>query len=490
MRIELGENIGVRIMKKIMTLFVVSLGASFGVECLEEQIIPVSQDANLKEKRITLEQVGGMLQKYKKEGKNDHFLRSRILMDLYSLDQSGMLTDLSYRNIAKSYADDIKAGKLSVILSHPREEYKIGNLAVIPPDALRLIFVKFFEGASIEEIKRYSQINLFFNRTISSMPVNIDLSPFGKKISDKFLLKVIEGFPNLKSLNLQNARITDKAIGHLSLLSSLNSLILRDAKNITNVGFASLGIFKKLTSLNLARSKIRDSGLVNLKGLTQLQSLNLGGTKITDAGLKNLESLININELQLWSTKITNKGLEFLTGLKNIHTLGLGGSRITNAGLIYLAPLVNLKELNLARNGINGKGLKALETLVNLGVLHLGGGGLKDVDLEFLKPLKNLHSLKLEETDITGLGLKHLVSLKNIRSLSLGNTYITDENCQNLELFENLQFLDLIGCEITDESLDSLMALINLNKLHIWGTRITFQGKKLLMLALPDTEIF
>ena len=42
---------------------------------------------------------------------------------------------------------------------------------------------------------------------------------------------------------------------------------------------------KKLTNLNLARSKITDKGLESIEGLRELTYLDLGGTSVTDAGL-------------------------------------------------------------------------------------------------------------------------------------------------------------------------------------------------------------
>ncbi len=43
--------------------------------------------------------------------------------------------------------------------------------------------------------------------------------------------------------------------------------------------------FRRLKALDLSKTRITDSGLVELRGLKGLLELNLSGTRITDAGL-------------------------------------------------------------------------------------------------------------------------------------------------------------------------------------------------------------
>lgn len=55
---------------------------------------------------------------------------------------------------------------------------------------------------------------------------------------------------------------------------------------------------KPVVGLSLKDSKVSDTDLVHLKGLTNLQMLDLWGTNVTDAGLVNLKGLTKLRELR------------------------------------------------------------------------------------------------------------------------------------------------------------------------------------------------
>ncbi len=75
--------------------------------------------------------------------------------------------------------------------------------------------------------------------------------------------------------------------------------IVRDTRgtgtNVTDARLKHLSQLTSLQSLNLRNTQITDAGLENLKGLTGLRSLDLRGTQITDAGAKQL--LVAVPEL-------------------------------------------------------------------------------------------------------------------------------------------------------------------------------------------------
>ena len=94
----------------------------------------------------------------------------------------------------------------------------------------------------------------------------------------------------------------------------------------------------EVVEVDLRTSKITDTGLVHLKGMTGLQVLYLTDAKITDAGLVHLKGM---NKLQVFTLpdQITDAGLVHLSGMTELYDLGLYGTEITDAGLAHLKGL-------------------------------------------------------------------------------------------------------------------------------------------------------
>lgn len=88
-------------------------------------------------------------------------------------------------------------------------------------------------------------------------------------------------------LKLNNATITDAAIGEIAKLSAL-------------------------TRLYLSNTNITDKGIAALQALEQLKSLNLVGTKVTAQGVMQLNKLKNLKNLYLYQTGINRNDWQTL----------------------------------------------------------------------------------------------------------------------------------------------------------------------------------
>jgi hypothetical protein len=64
--------------------------------------------------------------------------------------------------------------------------------------------------------------------------------------------------------------------------------------------------------LCLGETKVTDTGLEVLKGMTTLTCLELEQTNITDAGLERLKGLSQLSRLRLEHTKVTDEGVKKL----------------------------------------------------------------------------------------------------------------------------------------------------------------------------------
>ncbi len=91
-----------------------------------------------------------------------------------------------------------------------------------------------------------------------------------------------------------------------------------------------LAPFSQLERLYLQNTKVTDAGLVHLTGLTEL---DLSGTLVSDVGIVTLKCLSQLREIKLQNTKITDASLLGLQGQSQLTVIYLDGSLITTQGL-------------------------------------------------------------------------------------------------------------------------------------------------------------
>jgi len=109
---------------------------------------------------------------------------------------------------------------------------------------------------------------------------------------------------------LRSLRADGSGFGHFGLLEIGNLKKLEHLSVATSVvsdeALKGLRSNKSLKTLYLNNNRITDAGLPHLKRLTQLEELRLGGNRaITDVGLKELRGLKQLRELSLGGTGCT-----------------------------------------------------------------------------------------------------------------------------------------------------------------------------------------
>ena len=114
--------------------------------------------------------------------------------------------------------------------------------------------------------------------------------------------------------------------------------------------------------LNLLDAPVTDAGLEILERMPKLRIMSLGGTKLSDTGLVHLEGL---------------------TGLQNLALKPDGGQR-RRAGLIEEG-LTRLRRLSLERTGVSDTALASLKAMSSLDELRLKGTRVSDAGVQELK---------------------------------------------------------------------------------------------------------
>jgi len=163
-----------------------------------------------------------------------------------------------------------------------------------------------------------------------------------------------------------------------SLLHAQEDKALAEAVAKVNATGASLAPISagamtyRFTALNVAK-EFGDSGLAPLAPLAdKISSLDLARTKVTDAGLAGLAGMKNLTELHLENTGIGDAGLDHVKGLTGLEYLNLYGTKVTDTGLAKLNGLTKLKSLYLWQSTVTKNGVAALKkslaaTHVNIG---------------------------------------------------------------------------------------------------------------------------
>ena len=157
-------------------------------------------------------------------------------------------------------------------------------------------------------------------------------------------------------------------------LAKLETLSLRDCRNITDAGLVHLKGLTGLQTLGLGGTKITDAGLVHLKGMQLMQLLIPVGAQ-TDLGLKHYLAALETQPPRLWSRfrpadtvllllpgwRITDAGMVHLKGLTNLQSLDLRKTKITDAGLVHLKGLNKLQWLYLMGTKVTDAGVSDLK---------------------------------------------------------------------------------------------------------------------------------
>lgn len=210
--------------------------------------------------------------------------------------------------------------------------------------------------------------------------------------------------------------------------------------------------FPELDTLVIDEAQVTDAGLAHVKGAKELVELVAAGLPITDAGMKVLQNFSALKRLNLSSCRrITAGGMQNLAGLRNLEELNLQDTTIADQGLAHLSKLVRLKSLNLEGIRVGDAGVAHLKTLTALRTLNLYGAQITDRGLEDLKQLKNLEELNLSYCrKITDGGLEHVGAMENLTSLELtGCILLSDRGLAHLHKLKKLRVLDLKLTRVT-----------------------------------------
>jgi len=283
--------------------------------------------------------------------------------------------------------------------------------------------------------------------------------------------------------------ITGSGFRYLSKLTSLISLDLRSAKQLTAEGLAHCAQFTALEELELFAAHIPRGGLVGLRGLTNLRCLNLNDCEgMTDEELASIADLTNLQKLDLYRVRsITDRGIQYLAKLIQLRKLDLQQTQLTAEGMRYLANLTDLEDLELtwcpiADSGLvhlagmhklRSLGLVACKKLIGTGLVHLTKlKALQKLELAGCNNLTEAAARPLQEcTGLTTLSLDRCRGISNPAAIFVG--------------IPTLEHLDIRDCGMTDSEAVACVAQLPALKTLIYSSASQYKLREEFLKANP-----
>lgn len=267
----------------------------------------------------------------------------------------------------------------------------------------------------------------------------------------KALVIALNKCPNIKTLHLNNCKITDEFSLGLAKLDHVLSLSLKDnlLKNrpMFSTKLESLYLdnnpqisarqvlhflntyARNIQELSLANCTIRDSAFkllnANRSYLPKLTSLNLRENKISFVGVTKLIAIKSLVTLNLGSNKlIGNHGIESLRALDQLETLFVDNCNVGISGLVRISGM-NFKMVDLSYNtGLKESWddpFKNVEPNTSLQTMRLMFCGLNDDHMQTLnKSFPETTTLVMANNKLTPKGVISVLENPNLQSLDVG----------------------------------------------------------------------
>lgn len=283
---------------------------------------------------------------------------------------------------------------------------------------------------------------------------------FSKEVTTK-AIKHLQKCNQLKSIHLVYCQnIDDLSLKEISKITKIQEIIIDTCMKVTDIGIGYLTACKSLKHLTLSgrtdtargdfRLNLTDKSLGHIANITSLECLRLGYlSSISDKGLIGLVHLKNLKNFSVVGCKINDRGLSFLKKLDieelNVSENDLEGSFLKNINEKSIKKLyIIMEDIRVSRNIINH--FNEISKFKNLEVLSLRGLHFSDENLSFLGDLKNLRELDVSCSQYLEGSFLNKINNKIIKKLNLERTEISMAYAQNLIKLDKLTWLSLEGC--------------------------------------------
>ena len=356
-------------------------------------------------------------------------------------------------------------------------------------------FINPFLAARLNEIKSLRRLRISINRPdarlfeqISKIPAMEEVDLSGSNIGDSSTA-ILSVFDGIQTLNVSDTLLTSQGVETLQAKLHKVKILWNDRENDRSV---AARLSKKNATIEIKIGPIKQKLLPG----TSLPSVPFRIVSIkaeekeglTTEDFKGVEQLDALEAIDLLHTRLDDSVLEKLKGLTKLKILGCGDTAMKGE---VLAQFETMPELAMIVFGgsLQNESLAYFSKFPHLNSIFLSWTDIDDAGLKLLPELSRVNRLSLERTKVRGPGLAELRRLTNLQQLDLSHTLVTDEGLMKLPELAKLADLKLRKLPLTDKSISRLAELKSLRKLDLSSTSFTATGIDTLRIKLPNCAI-
>ena len=315
-------------------------------------------------------------------------------------------------------------------------------------------------------------------------------------IDDAAVAALVERYPGLEALDVEDTRVGDggaRAIGRLAELRALNVA----GTQITDEGGAALGALGKLEIADLGSTRVGRKTIAVLRQL-QVRELFLDHTRVRSevATLATLATRLVRFDVSSTAHHPTDAELAWLANAPNLVEIGISGAKVHDALALELVKLPGLRELRMAQTSITSATIRAIAERADLEEIDLGDTPVDDASAAAIlgapemrivrldgTPISDaalagraggkLVELYLSRTSIGDRGLAFLDGAPQLTALGLGHTNLGDGGVERIARLAGLRTLVLSNVHVQTEALAKLGALRALERLYLAQVHVT-----------------
>jgi Leucine-rich repeat (LRR) protein len=265
-------------------------------------------------------------------------------------------------------------------------------------------------------------------------------------------LAALHDLPELAALLLDGTGVDGAALAAMQL--SLTRLYLARTAIDDAAVAALVERYPGLEALDVEDTAVGDAGARAIGKLASLRAVNLAGTQLGDDGGAALASLARLEIADLGSTRVGRKTIAALRGLP-LRELFLDHTRVRGeiATLAALAPqLVRFDVSSTAHHPTDAE-LGWLATAPNLIEIGVSGAKVHDALALALVKLPGLRELRMAETAITSATIHAIAARTDLEEVDLADTPVDDASAAALLASPDLRIARLDGTPISDAAL-------------------------------------
>lgn len=203
-------------------------------------------------------------------------------------------------------------------------------------------------------------------------------------------LELLQRFPDIDSIVIYSADLSDSALEKLSQLPKL-SLVEFHSVRLESVGLRHFATSPNLEHVNFFGTVLDDVALENISACRKLKQLFVTG--MTDDNLRQLSRLDRLYNLGLVDPRLTDDGLRRLPGeLPSLQLLWIQNAPLSASAIAECARRSKLRTVQLKDVPITDSGLLEFENCSTLQVLQLQTSRVTPTGAEELrKRAPNVH---------------------------------------------------------------------------------------------------